>query len=112
MLSPASCGVIALKLVCKLKELMMNKVVSIKIKGSKYKLKSHSYRAMFLFEDITGKQVTEIATIKDQVLFLWCILKSSNKDFEFTFEEFVDIIEEEESILEEFAKLNEGSKKK
>ena len=81
---------------------MNNKVLKITFDGNKYKLKKHSYRALFMFEDITKKPVMEIRTLKDQVLFLYCLFVSSNEDFPYDFEQFVDILEEDTSLFDEF----------
>jgi len=92
----------------------MNKEVKIKLGNKEFKLKNHSYRAMFMFEDISGKQVTEMSTFKDQLMYFYCLISVSNKDFPYTFDSFVDLLEEDESILQEFNKINNGedSKKK
>lgn len=84
----------------------MIKNTKIRINGKSYKLKAQSYRAMFLFEEIVDKPITEIKTLHDQIAYIYCILKTSNEGFEYNLEEFIDILEEGEgNILKEFAKI-------
>ena len=90
----------------------MNISKTIKIKGLEFTMKSSSYRAMFQFEEMLGKSVSEIKTLKDQIIFVYCILDTSNKDFPYSLEDFIDLLEEYDSILIEFSKLTEQLKKK
>ena len=89
---------------------MMNNK-KIKIKGKKHLLKAQSYRAMFLFEEITEKPINELKSLQDQVTYIYCVLISSNENFNYTLEEFFDILEEDNTVIEEFAKLNIQKKK-
>ena len=89
----------------------MIKTKKIKINKKNYILKAQSYRAMFLFEDITGKSAAEVKTVQDQITYIYCILNASNKDFEYNLEEFIDILDEDNSVVEEFAKLVTSKKK-
>jgi len=86
---------------------MTSKVVKVTIKDKEYNLKAHSYRALFMFEEMTGKQITDISTLKDQITLLYCLFKGNNKDFELSFDDFIDVIEEDESIFQKFVELND-----
>jgi hypothetical protein len=83
---------------------------TIKIGKQKFVLKAQSYRAMFLFEDITDKPVSELTTFKDKVTYIYCVLKVSNTDFYYTLENFFDLLENDDSVIAEFAKLTEKKK--
>ena len=89
----------------------MIKSIKIKIEGKKYNLKAQSYRAMFLFEEVAEKSVAEIKTLQDQVTYIYCILKTSNDDFDLSLEAFIDALEKDDSILSEFYKLAAIKKK-
>jgi len=95
------------------KETKMIKETNIRIENVNYKLKSSSYRAMFLFEEITDKSIAELTSLKDQLIYIYCILKVSNPiNFIYTLEDFIDVLEsgEGEGILAQFAKLTEEKK--
>jgi hypothetical protein len=89
----------------------MVKEIKVTIRGFKYTLKSQSYRAMFLFEDITGKPIEEVNTLRDRITYIYCILKVSNKDFDFSLEDFFDILDADDSILISFTEMASVKKK-
>ena len=74
---------------------------TITIRKEKYKVKTHSYRAMFLFEEVAGKSVSQATTLKDNILYLHCLLVSCNEDFPYDFDELLDVMEEETELLAE-----------
>jgi len=88
----------------------MIKSKKIKIAKKSYILKAQSYRAMFLFEEVTGKPISDLKTLQDQITYIYCVLKSSN-DFEYDLEQFFDLLENDDSVIAEFAKLNPEKKK-
>ena len=73
------------------------------IKGQDYKLK-YTLRALFIYEQITGKAF-ELKTITDEYLFFYCILTANNPDMRLTFDELIDAIDEDMSIMLEFQNL-------
>lgn len=73
------------------------------IKGQDYKLK-YTLRALFIYEQITGKAF-ELKTITDEYLFFYCILMANNPDSSLTFDELIDAIDEDMSIMLEFQNL-------
>jgi len=95
---------------------MNTKSKKIKIVGKNYNIKPFTYRALFLFEEIAKKPVSDIATFKDQVTYFYCVLKASDKSFEYTFDEFIDLLDDGKINLEELTSVidgdNEESKKK
>ena len=70
------------------------------IKGQNYKLK-YTLRALFIYEQITGKAF-ELKTITDEYLFFYCVLLANNPDSSLTFEELIESIDEDMSIMLEF----------
>ena len=72
------------------------------IKGQDYKLK-YTLRALFIYEQ-TGKAF-ELKTITDEYLFFYCILMANNPDSSLTFDELIDAIDEDMSIMLEFQNL-------
>lgn len=86
------------------------KTTTVKIKGKKYKMKP-TFRAMFMFEEMSGKAIHEIDNTKDSVMFMYCILKANNKDvFNYEYEEFVDLLDDTPQILSAFNDFGEGGK--
>lgn len=65
-----------------------------------YKLK-YTLRALFIYEQITGK-VFKMETITDEYIFFYCILLANNPDMNLTFEELIEAIDEDMNIMLEF----------
>jgi len=81
--------------------------ITVKINDTDYKLKQ-SFRCYLLFEEMTGKQISDISTMKDTITFLYCTLKGSNiKEWNYSFDEFIDLIDEYPEIFRKFNELNE-----
>jgi len=81
------------------------KIITIKINEKDYILKQ-SFRSYLLYEETTGKQIADITTMKDILTLLYCSFKGCNKDWEYTFEEFIDIVDEDPEILTKFNEFN------
>lgn len=80
----------------------MQNTISINILDKEFKIK-RSYRALMMFEERTEKGLDEMDnTITDIVTLLYCILVANNKSFTYSFDEFVDILDDNENILEDF----------
>ena len=62
----------------------------------------YSMRALFQYENITGQSFNP-KTLQDFCTFFYCVLVSSNKDLDLTFDEFVDYLDEDPSKMSEFA---------
>ena len=71
----------------------------MKIKGKEITLKAN-LRAMFAFEQITGKAFN-LSTLTDVYIYFYCVVIVNN-DLDLTFEEFVAILEDDESLFLEF----------
>lgn len=81
------------------------KELKIKIREDEFTIKQ-SFRTFLLYEEMTGKQVTDIETIKDVLNLLYCTFKGCNKNWNYTFDEFLDIVDEQPEIFEQFNKFN------
>jgi wyosine [tRNA(Phe)-imidazoG37] synthetase (radical SAM superfamily) len=82
----------------------------ITLKGTEYVVKQ-SFRALIKFEEMTKKSVNEMSTsIADLITLLYCVLAANNREtFKFTYDEFVDIIDESPDTINQFSKYLEES---
>ena len=62
----------------------------------------YSMRSLFQYETITGQSFNP-KTLQDFCTFFFCVVCSSNKDIDLTFDEFVDYLDEDPSKMNEFA---------
>ncbi len=76
---------------------------NIKINGVEYKIKQ-SFRALMLFEEMTGKSVYQMdQTLNDVIKLFYCIIKANNRNiFNFSFDEFIDTIDDNPDSVELF----------
>lgn len=70
---------------------------TVTINGKEFKVK-YTLRSMFIFEQIKGCAF-QITTYMDNILFLYCIILASNKDIELTFDEFLDAIDADATLV-------------
>lgn len=70
-------------------------------KEKEYELK-YSFRALIIYENITKKNFNP-TSISDILVFFYSILCSSGKGDVFDFNEFMDIIDENPSLVTEFS---------
>lgn len=86
--------------------------ITITIAGIEYKIKQ-SFRALMMFEEMTGKSVNQVDdSVADILKLFYCILKGNNLNtFTYTFDEYLDIIDEQPEVLTQFTDyLEEKSK--
>ena len=84
----------------------------ITIDGKEYLIKQ-SFRGMMDYEESTGKLVSDIKTTTDIVKFLYSMLKASNKnEWKYSFDEFIDVVDEHPEIFEFFKSFNSDSTEK
>lgn len=76
--------------------------MNITYKEHEYELK-YSYRAMMLFENITKKSFNT-KTITDFITFLYCIILAQAKDEVIDYGEFLDWIDENHDIFNDYVK--------
>lgn len=79
--------------------------LSIKINNTDYKLKSFSFEAIKLFEDLAGKSISQCVTTWDELTYFYCMLKACNPGFETTFTEFVEICDNDPNLLIQFTTI-------
>ena len=63
----------------------------------------YSIRAMMMYENITGESFNP-KNLTDILTFFYCIVVSSMKDYSYSFENFIDELDNEPSKLEELTK--------
>lgn len=76
--------------------------MTITIRQTEITLK-YSLRSLFTYERISG-QTFNPKTLEDFCTFFYCVLCSSNKDLDLTFDEFIDeVIDPQPELLNQFA---------
>lgn len=75
--------------------------MTITIRQTEITLK-YSFRSLFLFERISG-QTFNPKTLEDFCSFFYCVVCSSNKDLDITFDEFIDeVIDPQPELMNQF----------
>jgi hypothetical protein len=87
----------------------MNKVKTITINGTEYKVK-YTIRALFLFEQITGKAFS-ISTLLDNYLFFYCMILANNQDASLEWDAFLNALDENPALFAEMNGLVEQHQK-
>lgn len=82
----------------------MEKQITIQIGGVNYIIRQ-SFRSLLMFEEMTKKSVEDMEqNLNSTLILFYCILKAGNKDtFKFTFDEFIDIMDENVDSLTVFS---------
>ncbi len=63
----------------------------------------YSMRSLFMYENITGASFNP-KSLQDFCTFFYCVLVSSNKDLDLTFDDFIDeVIDPNPQVMNEFA---------
>lgn len=76
--------------------------MKVTIKEQEVELR-YSMRALFTYERISG-QTFNPKTLEDFCTFFYCVVCSSNKDLDLTFDEFIDeVIDPNPEMLNQFA---------
>ncbi len=83
---------------------------TITINGTDYKVK-YTIRALFIFEQITGKAF-EIKTLLDNYIFFYSMLLANNPDNVLDWNKFIDALDSDPSIYKQLNQLVEGEQKK
>lgn len=73
----------------------------LKIKDREVKLK-YSMRALMLYENIQNKSFAPESTT-DVLVYMFCVILSSDKELDLTFDEFLDIVDENPKIMVDFS---------
>lgn len=76
--------------------------MKVRIKEQEITLK-YSLRSLFLYERKTGESFNP-RNIEQFCLYFYCVVCSSNKDLDLTFDEFIDeVIDPNPQVMNEFA---------
>lgn len=73
----------------------------LKIKDKNVTLK-YSFRSLMLYENIQNKSFTP-STTTDVLVFMYCVIIGSEKDLDFTFDEFLDLVDEDQTLVIKFS---------
>lgn len=83
--------------------------MTITINNKQYKLK-YTLRALFIFEQITGKPFN-ITTLLDNYLFFYSLILANNEDV-LSWDEFIDALDKDPNILKQISNAVEEAQKK
>lgn len=84
--------------------------MDITINGKQYKVK-YTIRALFIFEQITGKTF-EIKTLLDNYIFFYSMILANNPDNVLEWDEFLDALDSDIELQKQLNKLVEDYQKK
>lgn len=76
--------------------------MEIKINGKEIELRK-TMRSYILYESITDKAFAP-KNLTDTVTYFYCVVMASDKNLQLEFDDFLDWIDENEGIMEEFSK--------
>jgi hypothetical protein len=76
---------------------------TININGKDYKVK-YTIRALFIFEQITGKAF-KLETMLDSYIFYYSMILANNKDQVLQWDEFLDALDENPKLLQDMEKV-------
>ena len=83
---------------------------TIKINDKEYKVK-YTIRALFIYEQITGKPFA-INTLMDNYIFFYSLILANNLDDVLVWDTFIDALVADNSIYEKFNQIVEEEEKK
>ena len=84
--------------------------MTITINNIEYKVK-YTIRALFIFEQIT-KRAFEIRTTLDNYLFFYCMILANNPDAPLDWDEFLDAMDNDISLITQLNQVIAESQKK
>lgn len=85
-------------------------MITLTINGTDYKIK-YTIRALFIFEQITGKPF-EIKTTMDNYLFFYSMILANNPDAPLEWDEFIDAVDNDTTLISQLNKVITDSQKK
>lgn len=83
--------------------------MNITIKEKQYKVK-YTIRALFIYEQITGKPFN-IVTLFDNYLFFYCLILANNPDNVLDFNDYLDAIDSDKELYTQLSKVVESYQK-
>ena len=84
--------------------------MNITINNKEYKVK-YTIRALFIFEQIAGRAF-EIKSTLDNYLFLYSMILANNPDTPLDWDEFIDAMDNDMSLIGQLNKIISDSQKK
>lgn len=78
------------------------KKFTIKLAGKEYAIKL-SFRSLMTYEELSGKNYTQINGLKEILIYFYACIISSN-DIELIWEDFLELVDEHPEALETFLK--------
>lgn len=84
--------------------------MTITINNTEYKVK-YTLRALFIFEQITGKPFN-LETMLDNYLFFYSLILASNPDNVLEWDDFIDALDNDPTILTQINQAVEEAQKK
>ena len=84
--------------------------MDITINEKQYKVK-YTIRALFIFEQITGKAF-EIKTLLDNYIFFYSMILANNPDNVLDWDEFLDALDGDKKLMAQLTKLVDDYQKK
>lgn len=75
--------------------------MKLTIKDKEVELK-YSFRSLLMWENITNKEF-ELKTKTDVLLYMLCVILSSDKTMHLTFDELLDMIDENPQLMVDFS---------
>lgn len=77
--------------------------MKITIKDREYKIK-YTIRALFIFEQITGRPF-EIKSLLDNYVFFYSMILANNEDVTLLWDDFIDAIDNDITLIEQLNKV-------
>lgn len=75
--------------------------MKVRIKEQEITLK-YSMRSLFLYEQKSGESFSP-RNLEQYCLYFYCVVMSSNRDLDLTFDDFIDFLDEDPSKITDFA---------
>lgn len=66
---------------------------------------------MFIFEQVTGKPFA-LSNMMDEYLYLYCMILANNPDCGMTFDQLIDCVDDDPSIMHQFKAILEAEAQK
>ena len=75
----------------------------MKIDNKEYKIKM-TLKALFVYEELTGKSFNPQNTM-EMYMYFYCVILVNNPSFNMTFDDFIDLNDEHPELFKEFEKI-------
>lgn len=76
--------------------------MKITIKEKEIELK-YSIRSLIMYENMTDKTLSVSNSLTDMLVFMYCVVITSSKDYSLTFDEFIDFLDENMDFIAQFS---------